>query len=93
MWEYYPIFLWKEDIITNNISLLGTECGLVYCNLKKIIISKHISIYQLSKLTGIKYDVIMRYYDNRIIRYDSYVLARLCYILDCSISDILKYEK
>ena len=83
----------KEAIITDNISLLGTEYGLVYCNLRKIIMNKHISIYKLSKLTGLKYDVIMRYYDNRIIRFDANVLARLCSVLNCSISELLKYEK
>ena len=84
------IFLWKEDII--NISLLGTEFGVVYCNLNTIMNSKNISIYKLSKLTGLKYDVILRYYNDQIIKYDSTVLAKLCYALNCSISDLLKYE-
>ena len=53
---------------------------------------KKISIYKVSMLTGLKYDVILRYYNNQIIKYDSCVLAKLCYVLDCSISDLLKYE-
>jgi len=53
---------------------------------------KNISIYNLSKLTGLKYDVIFRYYTNQIIKYDSFVLAKFCYALNCSISDLLKYE-
>ncbi len=53
---------------------------------------KNISVYRLSKLTGFKYEVILRYYTNSIMRYDSYVLAKLCYTLNCSISDLLKYE-
>ena len=72
---------------------MGTEYGVIYCNLRKIMASKHISIYKLSKLTGLKYDVIMRYYDNRIIRYDANVLAKFCWSLNCSISELLKYEK
>ncbi len=80
------------EIITNNISLIGVEYGVVYCDLKKVMYRKHISIYHLSKLTGLKYDVILRYYNNQIIRYDSFVLARLCYALNCCISDLLKYE-
>ena len=81
----------KEVIITNNISI-GIEYGVVYCNLRKIMINNHISIYKLSKLTGLKYDVIMRYYNDTVTRYDAIVLAKLCYTLNCSISDILKYE-
>ena len=56
------------------------------------MISKHISIYKLSKLTGLKYDVIMRYYNNLVIKYDAIVLAKLCYTLNCSISELWKYE-
>ena len=65
---------------------------MVYCNLKMIMVKNNISIYQLSKLTGLKYDVILRYYNNSIIKYDSIVLAKLCWVLNCSISDVLKYE-
>jgi DNA-binding Xre family transcriptional regulator len=57
-----------------------------------MMIKKHISIYKLSKLTGLKYEVIVRYYSNNITKYDSYVLAKLCFVLECSINDLLKYE-
>ena len=50
------------------------------------------SIYKLSKLTGLKYDVILRYYNNSIIKYDANVLAKLCFTLGCSIDELLKYE-
>ena len=53
---------------------------------------KDISIYKLSKLTGLKYDVILRYYSNTVIKYDSSVLAKLCFTLGCSIDELLKYE-
>jgi putative transcriptional regulator len=72
--------------------MIGTEFGFVYCDLKSIMIKKHISIYKLSKLTGLKYEVIVRYYSNNITKYDSYVLAKLCFVLECSINDLLKYE-
>ena len=71
---------------------MDIEFGVVYCNLKNIMIQKHISIYKLSQITGLKYDVIVRYYSDIIIKYDSFVLAKLCYALNCSISDLLKYE-
>ena len=79
----------KGGIIINAI---GTEFGFVYCDLKSIMIKKHISIYKISKLADIKYDVIKRYYYNQIIKYDAFVLAKLCFVLNCSISDLLKYE-
>ena len=56
------------------------------------MINRKLTIYKLSKLTGLKYDVIMRYYYNQITKYDANVLAKLCFTLNCSINDLLKYE-
>ena len=48
--------------------------------------------YELAKRTGIHYHIIDKYYKNKIVRYDSYVLDRICAALQCDISDILVYE-
>ncbi len=52
-----------------------------------------ISRYELAKRTGIQYQIIDNYYKNKVIRYDSYVLDRICDALDCNVSDIIKYKK
>ena len=64
----------------------------MYCDLQRVMNSHGISIYKLAKITGLKYDVVMRYYNDIITKYDAVVLAKLCYALNCSISDLLKYE-
>ena len=51
-----------------------------------------ISRYELAKRTGIQYQIIDNYYKNRVKRYDSYVLERICEALDCQIGDVLVYE-
>ncbi|MBQ8575252.1 MAG: helix-turn-helix transcriptional regulator [Clostridia bacterium] len=53
----------------------------------------NISRYELAKRTGIQYQIIDNYYKNRVKRYDSYVLERICIALDCDISDIIKLDK
>lgn len=53
--------------------------------------TKGITRYQLSKMTEIKYQIIDNYYKNKVIRYDSYVLSKICEALDCEISDILVF--
>ena len=50
-----------------------------------------ITRYELAKQTEIRYPIIDNYYKNKVTRYDSYVLARICHALDCQISDILVY--
>lgn len=49
--------------------------------------------YELAKRTGIQYQIIDNYYKNKVKRYDSYVLERICDALGCSISEIITYEK
>ena len=80
-------------VITENIILWDTEYGRIKCTLKKLMKSKNINIYQLSRISDIKYDVLKRYVNNTIVKYDMRVLSRICYSLNCEVSDLLKYER
>lgn len=53
----------------------------------------NVSRYELAKRTGIRYHTIDNYYKNKVIRYDSFVLNKICIALDCNIEDIIQYEK
>lgn len=61
--------------------------------LDKALEKKKITRYQLAQMTGIQYQIIDNYYKNKVVRYDSYVLDRVCSALQCEISDIIEYEK
>ena len=50
----------------------------------------NISRYELSKRTGIQYQIIDNYYKNKVKRYDSFVLERICIALNCNIQDIIE---
>ena len=52
-----------------------------------------ITRYELAKRTEVKFRTIDNYYKNRVIRYDSYILDRICSALGCELSDILVYQK
>lgn len=52
-----------------------------------------ITRYELAKRTEIKFQTIDRYYKNRVVRYDSYILDRICTALDCNLCDILEYQR
>ena len=58
--------------------------------LDKTLKDRNISRYELAKQTGIRYQIIDNYYKNKVIRYDSYVLGKICSVLDCDISDLLE---
>lgn len=67
--------------------------GRIKVNIKEIMKEKNVTRNKLSVLTGATYNVINRYYNNSISRVDLDVLARICYVLDCDIKDIIEYEK
>ena len=61
--------------------------------LDKTLEELNISRYELAKRTGINYQIIDNYYKNKVKRYDSYVLDRICDALDCPIEKIIEYKK
>lgn len=61
--------------------------------LDKTLIKYNVSRYELSKRTGIQYQIIDNYYKNKVKRYDSFVLERICIALDCNINEIIEFVK
>ncbi|MBE6977726.1 MAG: helix-turn-helix transcriptional regulator [Ruminococcaceae bacterium] len=69
------------------------EYGYIQVTLAAIMQKREITRNRLSKLTGSKYDVIDRYYKGiDITMADLDFLARVCYVLDCKIEDLLVYK-
>jgi len=66
---------------------------MIRLTLKEYIDSHGITRYELAKRTGIKFQIIDNYYKNRVVRYDSYLLDKVCAALGCSISDIIEYKE
>lgn len=52
-----------------------------------------ITRYELAKQTGIRYQIIDNYFKNKVVRYDSYVLDKICKCLKCNISDLIIFEE
>ncbi len=77
----------------NNSVIEYKNYGKVKIQLSKIMDRKQISRYALSKLTGVRYEVIDKWYHGDVERADLDVLAKLCYALNCSVSDILVYTQ
>ena len=68
--------------------------GKINITLSKLMDKYNISIYQMAKLTNLKYTTIKSYYyyeEDPITRVDLDVLAKMCYVLECNVKDILNY--
>ena len=57
-----------------------------------ILENKGISRNKLSIMLAVGYNLVNRYYKNSVIRVDIDIIARICYVLNCDITDILKYK-
>ena len=69
-----------------------TDFGYIKCNLKYLMDKHNISISLMSRLADVKYDVVKRYYIGEIYHIDLQILAKFCYILECSVEDLLNYK-
>ena len=75
-----------KSVITIN------EYGKINLHLKEIMESKNITQYALAKATNTRFEVIRKWYNSEVEKMDLDVLARICYVLECSPADIIKYE-
>ena len=66
--------------------------GSISIHLKELIEEKGITRYRLAKLADTRFEVVEKWCSGSVERIDTDVLARFCYILDCEITDIIKYN-
>ena len=68
-----------------------TNYGVVKFKLKSVLEERGITMYSISKQTGIKYDTIKDYCNNSNVFYSFETIAKLCYVLNCDICDLMEY--
>ncbi len=68
------------------------DYGKIEVHLKEIMKSKNITRNYLAKASNTRFEVINKWYNNQVEKMDLDVLARICYVLDCSPNDIIKYN-
>ena len=66
--------------------------GKIIFSFRKVMDEKQINRNQLSRRAGIRFEVADRYYNGQIERLDIDVLARVCFVLGCTIADVISYE-
>lgn len=68
------------------------DYGHIQVKLADMLKKRNITRNRLRTLTGVKYDVIDRYYKGcSIAMVDLDFLAKVCFVLDCKLEDLLEY--
>ena len=70
---------------------LDIEKGEYLFKLEDILKNKNISINKLMRETNTDFKVLKRIMTGELVRFDIFVVARLCDYLDCTITDIVEY--
>ncbi len=70
---------------------VNIENGTYLFKLEDILKEKKISINKLMRDTNTDFKVLKRMMTGELIRFDIYVMARLCDYLNCTITDIIEY--
>ena len=78
-------------MIDNTIYTLK-DYGKVDIVLKELLIKKGISRNKLCTMIAANYNLVNRYYNNRVSRIDIDIIARICYALNVSVNDVLRYK-
>ncbi len=67
------------------------DYGRIQINLNKLMEEKNITTYELSSKANIRFQTIQNLRKGVATRFDLEVLAKICYMLDCKIEDIIEY--
>ena len=76
----------KKEIYTLN------QYGSIEIKLKDIMDAKNISRNALARAINARFEVIDKWYNGHVEKIDADVLARICYVLECSPADIIIYK-
>ena len=77
----------------DNSIFVPQKYGKILFSFDKVMDSKKINRNQLANRAGIRFEVANRFYNGNIERLDIDVLARICFVLDCAVADVISYAK
>lgn len=69
------------------------DYGKITFHIKEIMDEKNLTRSALSRLADVRFEVADKWYNGNIERMDIDVLTRICFVLDCDISDLMEYSK
>lgn len=81
----------KKENPLRQLPLEMSECGDIKIHLDEIIKRRGISLNQLSFRAEMQRTQLRNYRDNKIQRLDIDILKRLCYVLDCDLTELIEY--
>lgn len=73
--------------------LSARDYGRITLHLRERMEELGLNRNQVAAATGTRFEVINKWCKGNVSRIDADILARLCYVLECNVEDIITYEK
>ena len=91
---YYACRLRLKGVVyMGNSIFVPQDYGKIVFSFAKVMDEKNINRNQLANRAGIRFEVADRFYCGNIERLDIDVLARVCFVLNCDVADVMAYDK
>ncbi len=77
----------------NNTLFTIHDYGHIRIILKEVMDERHITRNALARAINARFEVVDKWYHGNVEKIDADVLARICFVLECTPADIIIYEK
>lgn len=78
---------------SDNTVLSIREYGRVELRLREIMDERGINRNMLARRMNTRFEVVDKWYNGNVEKIDLDVLARMCFVLECEVSDIIVYRR
>lgn len=69
------------------------DYGKINLKLKDLLEKRNITRNYLARAINTRFEVIDKWYDNNVEKMDFDILARICFVLNCKVEDIIEYRE
>lgn len=77
----------------NNKLFTMNQYGKITIDIKTIMDEKYINRNMLARAINARFEVIDKWYNGHVEKIDADILARICFVLECTPGDIIRYTE
>ena len=77
----------------NETVLTLREYGKVRICLREQLEARQMTRNQLARAINTRFEVVDKWYQGELEKIDADILARMCFVLQCEVKDLLQYEE
>ena len=69
------------------------EYGKIELKLKEQLAKRQMTRGELARAINARFEVVNKWYSGQVERLDTDILARMCFVLQCEVQDLIEYKR